>query len=240
MELTIKIAGALASVMVLGAILGAVLLLSYAQLTGPKQRPELPRGFFARVIALELAETPEQVKNILDQPDRDARSEIRKGTYVDFVFIAAYWLLFIALSALLAQRDITLAIPLAVVAAVCATAAAQVDFLENLRLFALLDLSPEASDTEISWVAKGVRDAALLKFGLSFVAAALLAQVFLWHDDWWLLGIGILYLIAAAIGLFGVWRYPVAVQWGFLLLALGIIPIAAALTLIPHKITTGS
>jgi hypothetical protein len=74
---------------------------------------------------------------------------------VDLIFIAAYWLLFIALSALLAQRDITLAVPLAVVAAVCATAAAQVDFPENLRLFALLDTPPEASDTEISRIAKG-------------------------------------------------------------------------------------
>jgi len=99
------------------------------RLTGSKPEP---------AIALELAETPEQVRNILDHDGRDVRGGIRKATYVDFIFIAAYWLLFIALSALLAQRDIPLAVPLAVVAAVCATAA-QVDFLENLRLFALLD-----------------------------------------------------------------------------------------------------
>jgi hypothetical protein len=159
---------------------------------------------------------------------------------VDFIFIAARWLLFIALSALLAQRDITLAVPLAVVAAVCATAAAQVDFLENLRLFALLDTTTEASDNEISWIAKEGRVAALLKFGLSFVAAALLAQIFLWRDDWWIFAIGILYLIAAAIELFGVWWYPAAVQWGFFLLALGTIPIAVIFTLIPHRIVASS
>jgi hypothetical protein len=227
MELTVKTAGALASAMVLGA----VLLVVFMRLMGSKPEP---------VVALELAETPEQVRNILDQDGRDVRGGIRKATYVDFIFIAAYWLLFIALSALLAQRDITLAVPLAVVAAVCATAAAQVDFLENLRLFALLDTAPEASDAEISRIAKEVRDAALLKFGLSFVAVALLSQVFLWRDDWWLHAIGILYLIAAAIGLFGVWWYPAAVQWGFFLLAIGIIPIAVVFTLIPHRIVASS
>ena len=54
MELTVKAAGALASTMVGGA----VLLFVFMRLTGSKPEP---------VIALELAETPEQVRNILDQ-----------------------------------------------------------------------------------------------------------------------------------------------------------------------------
>ena len=77
MELTVKAAGALASTMVGGA----VLLFVFMRLMGSKPEP---------VIALELAETSEQVRNILDQDGRDVREGIRKATYVDFIFLAAY------------------------------------------------------------------------------------------------------------------------------------------------------
>lgn len=88
-------------------VLVVTLLLVFRQLTRYKPKPKLPKGFlYNRTVALELAESPQVVGNILNQPGSDARGEIRKETYLDFVFIASYWLLFIGLSCLLVQRSL--------------------------------------------------------------------------------------------------------------------------------------
>jgi hypothetical protein len=152
---------------------------------------------------------------------------MRKGIKGDFVFIAAYWLFFIALSALLVQRGLALGVWLAlavafcaVLAAICATTAAQMDFLENLRLYALLDTPSDAPDTEIQRRIDDVRDAARFKFRLIFVATAALSPVFLWHAGWWL---------------FGLWRHRAAVDWAFFLMLFGVLAIAAAFNFIPRE-----
>src|SRR3954449_9660274 len=102
MEWTIRIIGALAALIVVG-----VLFVIFKQLRNPRPEPRhLPEGerFLNPMVALELAETPEEVTGIAGSPGSENRETMRKGIKGDFVFIAAYWLFFIALSALLVQR----------------------------------------------------------------------------------------------------------------------------------------
>lgn len=128
----------------------------------------------------------------------------------------------------------------AALAAVCATAAAQVDFLENLRVFTLLDTFPrglyhgQRLAEETKQKVKDVRDAALFKFELFFVATALLSPVFLWRAGQRLfVVIGVLFLLAATVGLFGLWRYRLVVAWAFFLMTLGVLAIAVEFDRLP-------
>ncbi len=227
MEWAIRIIEALAALMAVG-----ILLVIFRQLRGPK--PELPRGFLTRTVALELAESPEVAKAILGQPSSNVRKKVRGEVKGDFVFIAAYWLLFITLGALLVQSGFLGAL-LAATVAICITAAAQMDFLENLRLYTLLDTPSNTPEIEVQRRIDDVREAARFKFGLIFVATAALSPVFLRHTGWWLFGIGGLYLLAAAVGLFGLWQHRAAVEWAFLLMLLGVLWIAAVFNFIPRE-----
>lgn len=211
-----------------------VLFIVHGRLFGPEPEPRrLPEwGFVNPIVALELANTTDEVAGIVGKADSENRKTARNGIKWDFVLIAAYWLLLVSLSVLLVQRDLSFGAWFAVLAAVCVTAAAQMDFLENLRLYTLLDTPPDELEVQ---AVHDVRDAARLKFGLIFVAAASLSPVFLWRTDWWLFGIGVLFVLSAAVGLLGLWQYRAAVDWAFLLTILGVLAIAVAFNRVPRE-----
>lgn len=180
------------------------------------------------MIALELVEDLSQAKDLAPKlAERSA--QIRSGVSGDYVFIAFYWLLFMAFSALVTQR-FGVGLWLAVIGAVCITAAAQMDFLENLRWYALL----EAPGVEQRIV--DVREAARYKWWLSLLAIALVAIGLMWSSSGWPLIIGVLYLIPAVIGVAGLLLYGPLVQWAFLGLIPGIIVTAVVFTWFPDWI----
>jgi hypothetical protein len=98
------------------------------------QHDVLPRGFTSPVLAMEMARSMKEAKMIVGEPGHSDRSEMRAQQYMDFVFIAAYWLEFLLISILLTRRRFPFAKGLGVFAGLCATLAALLDVRENLAI----------------------------------------------------------------------------------------------------------
>lgn len=79
---------------------------------------KLPKGL-KPMLALELAESADELAGVLGEgPRGEANRQAARGELkVDFLFIAAYWLLFLAAGVLLSRRNLSWGIPLGVAAA---------------------------------------------------------------------------------------------------------------------------
>lgn len=159
-------------------------------------------------LAMEFVGDGGEVERFLGARDADGdsamRRKLRRSLAWDNVFIAAYWLLFTGLAALLAQRvGARAALWLAVFAAVCATGAAISDTVENARTAALLDA---ASVTKL--MLKGVAAASFEKWLLVGLATLVLSPVFLWRGERWSVvaggGLFLLYLTVGVLTLAGI------------------------------------
>lgn len=164
-----------------------------------------PYHFKYPVLAIEFIQTPEQLNTILGTKDpehnaRELRDEIRR----DYFFIAAYALLYVALSVLLAHRhQRRWAVYLAWVGAICGIGAALFDVKENIAIVNLLN-APTPDQQTVS----AIHFAAIVKWILSFITAAILALNF-YASDGWLLLTGIALRLTAVLGLVGLWYLPI-------------------------------
>jgi len=226
MATLVRAIGALASVMF---VLGVVVLIKQA--TGPKTAATLPLGLKSPGLAIEFAEF-DKIKGFLGElvnGDSPMRQKIRQGLYGDYVFIAMYWLLFAGMSALLIGRNHAWAVVAGVIAAVCATGAAIFDVVENLSTAALLD----AAEIQPALV-RNVVSAGFGKWFLLFLATLILSLVFLRKD--WLALLGVLYILIAVIGIYGLRRDPRFVERAFTLYFVGVLVIAIVFSLWPQKV----
>lgn len=224
METLVRAIGALAGVM---SVLGALVFV--AQLTSP--RLELPHGLKSPGLAIEFASLSE-VEGILGKReggDSPMRKQIRQGLYGDYCFIAMYWLLFVGMSALLAERSYKWAVWAGVIAAVCATSAAIFDVIENLSIAALLDVAEIQAD-----MIRNVASAGFGKWLLISLSTATLSLVFLRRD--WLVLLGGLYLLIGVMGIYGLLRNPRIVEWSFGLNFVGLIVVAIVFSAWPGKV----
>jgi len=180
-------------------------------------RPERYNGFLKPVLAMELVRSASDVESVFadvkkHMPQIEPKKFFGDGLKFDsYGFIPAYWAILMVFSALLSRHHFPRATWLGIAAGVCATAAALFDYLENSRMKLALD-DPQ--------LAAGVRPPSLWKWGSLFVTVGLLSAMFLWRRDW-AMAIGALYLLAALVGLAGLWQDRL-IEWSFVpLLAAG-------------------
>jgi len=162
------------------------------------------------VLTIEFMKTGDEVHKFLNgckedeklpcgrEDDSAMRQKIRRSLIWDNVLIAAYWLLFVGLSLLLAQRKWPggAALWLAAFAALCGTGAAISDTTENARALVLLDA--EKVTVPLHQTLAAASDEKWLLIGLATLA---LSPLFLWAGDTRSrLGGGALFLLYLAAG----------------------------------------
>lgn len=199
-------------------------------------------------LAMEFVEKASEVEDYLGPRDAEGdsamRRKIRRALAWDNLFIAAYWLLFAGLCALLAQRDFAVGVEwlrwwnpsvcLAVFAALCATGGAIADTVENARTSTLLDAAEITGP-----LVRGVAAASFQKWLLISLATLALATVFLWGVDRegliWGGGLFLLYVLIGVLTLAGIFGgRPRLVLVGFLLNFAGVIVIAVLFSVWPR------
>lgn len=171
----------------------------------PVEPDGLFRAFTKRGLAMELASSPDEVRRILGEEQNLWNREVmRQQQAVDFMFIAAYWLLFTLSAVFLAQRQFPHADLAAVVATLLATAGAVCDVWENVFI---LKITKATLDESAQPLIDQCRTAALWKWRLLFLAMLLLSAVFLGRKDWstlagvWFWIPGVLMAVAGVWGL---------------------------------------
>jgi hypothetical protein len=203
----------------------AGVLLLFATLPNLLKATTLPRGFHIPGLLLELVENEDEVKAVekVKLPDK-----IRRDLWIDTLgFIPFYTFLFLVIGYWLMKRDVPFAFALGVIACVGIVLVAGFDLLENARIFSVLKASsPQLVD--------GIRHAALGKWGLMFALVLMISYPFL-RSGGWLLAVGLVYLIAAVVGLLGVFWHRPLVEWGFMLVALSMLVSGEAVRYIPAK-----
>ena len=149
---------------------------------------EYPRGFRGPTLAMEFVQSPEQVDCIASRGARYLRPEL----VADRITIALYWSILICLSLFCWRSGLPGARGLGAAAALCVTAGALADLIENHGIGRLLD------GARAQEVIDGVRIAAYWKWGLLALAFALLSW-FLLSKGWWTRIAAVLFLLS------GVW-----------------------------------
>jgi hypothetical protein len=221
-------------------------------------QPEpLPNGFHSPILALELARTAAEARQVIGQEIDDPRREkLSLDTWLDFLFIAGYWSLFLALSVTMLHSHVALLPWLGGAAALCATGAAVCDVVENVRILGLLNRRlPHTPTPAVTERAAAIYRAAVAKWSFTFMAVALLSLLFLLNgraeatfdairragatsaaDVAWMVGAwltGGLFLIAAVIGIGCIDRINRGIEWAFWLLVLALPLGGVVLTLWP-------
>lgn len=195
----VRIIGVLASLVLVGAILmgvvGAMEFDPRALLGGQTG------GFSGPVMALEFVETKEQAHAILDPNNREP---MRRQIYLDFAWILFYGLLYLAVSALLSRRNCPWASYLAAAALIAGVGAAAFDLVENLGMLRVVN---DPTITQSTLAELHIRDAAIVKWTLTFVALAILAITF-YGLNRPLTRIGFFFSLTALAGFVGLWHKP--------------------------------
>jgi hypothetical protein len=163
------------------------------------------RGGNATLMQLELSGSPEQVEAIVQGPGAGAK-RLRHQLWVDYAFLAFYWLTFVGLSIALSREGGAWYDLLGLAAAVAATATAVLDVLENLRSSGLLALSRPSDQIRLQPV-EHLRQTSLAKWACSALTLAVLAALFLSGEG----ALVILGLVFLAVG--GLGGLAAAVAW---------------------------
>ena len=184
-------------------------------------------GIGMPALAIEFASGAGEVSTFLGKGDGRGDSAMRRKIrralkWDDFTIVPFYWLLFVGMAVILSRREWPgFAVWLAVFAALCATAGAASDFVENSRTRALLDA---AAVTEP--LVKSAASASFCKWLLVSLATLALSPVFIWPGDRRALLVGgvmlVAYVLGGALMLFGILgARPRLVQSGFVLSGAG-------------------
>ena len=163
------------------------------------------RGISSPVLAMEVARNIAEVDAILsDSPSAD-REAMRIKQYADFGFICTYASLYVVMSLLLMPQGRAIAI----FAAALGVLAAIFDVIENLGILRVVN-------TDLAHTTQAMIDAvrypSLIKWALASLALGLLAILFLRLKRAGPRIVGALYLIAALLGLYGLYDNAV-LQW---------------------------
>jgi hypothetical protein len=225
-----------------GVILCALIVLAlglpyYSKNVKKRKYPEraaLPGGLSKPMLALELVRSQAEVEEVLGKDTDESNIVMRNMLKEDlkgdsYAFIPTYWLLFVAMSWLLAHRHWDWAMWMGIAAGACITGAAIFDYLENSRMSAVLETSISNTNKEM---ALAISTASLIKWGLIFLATALLSALF-WRHNWIGL-ITILYILSAVVGFAGLIHRP-AIEWSSYLTAIATILVAVIFSGFPEK-----
>lgn len=135
--------------------------------------------------------------------DAARRRALRRGLWIDFGFLTAYWLAFVTVAVLLAHRG-HWGRWVGAAALLAATATTLLDATENMRTFGVLARHRSADVLPVMQL-RELRRTSLAKWAVSATTVALLATLFLQHG--WIHWLAVALLALAAIGVAGlVWN----------------------------------
>jgi hypothetical protein len=182
--------------------------------------------------AVQLGTEPGKVEAIVRVPGK--RRALRRGLWVDYAFVGAYWLAFVAVAVVLAHRG-GWGRWVGAIAVLAATATALLDVTENIRTFGVLarhrtgDVLPLMQLRELYRVSRA-------KWAASALTFALAAPLFVQHGR--IAWVAVALLVVALIGLAGLlWRPLLRV---FMLLDWLLAAAIAVLFLVwPHAVLWG-
>lgn len=168
---------ALAALLILTTVCMGLLSGKFESNTTETPAGQLPGGFSTsqRIIALEFARTPEDVRAIVGDLNHVNRQVMRKVIDVDTYFILAYGLLFALLGFMVARGESRWVCWLGFSIVICAIGTAVFDFIENSHIRQVIGTPLSATTTGM---VIATRDATLIKWCLFFVTAMLLAGAF--------------------------------------------------------------
>jgi len=182
--------------------------------------------------AVQLGTRPQDVQPIV--LDRRKRHGMRRGLWVDYGFIAFYWLAFVAIAVLVAHRG-GWGRWVGAAAVLAATATALLDVIENIRTFGVL-ARDRPHDVLPAMQLRELRRASLTKWAASALSFALAAPLFVQHGRIALVAVAL--LVLALIGFAGLrWRPLLRV----FMLADGLLAAAIAVLFLvwPHAVLWG-
>jgi hypothetical protein len=174
-----------------------------------------PRGIPSPVVALEVGRSVTEVDSILGEAPSPDRETMRIKQYIDFGFIACYVSLYAVLATFFRSS-------VAIAAAACGVAAGVLDVFENIAILRILDVP--LRDTTQAMV-DAIRHPSLAKWALAFLANGLFGYVFLQssrfqeNKPWLSRAIGTANLMAAALGIYGLFDNAFLVWAGVPMLA---------------------
>lgn len=178
----------------------ALAVVGFLQFGEPRFRgPANIRGMQSPVVALEFARGPGEVIQILGGLPSENRETMIVKTHLDFVFIAAYTLVFLTVSAILVSRG-GWRLWAGAAAAVLAAATGILDVVENLRILEIVDTPPQMLTEAIT---EALNTAAMWKWTCAFVAIGLQSTLFLLAAEWRVRVVGIVFLLCAVMGMVG-------------------------------------
>ncbi len=200
---TVLDASAIAAVV---AVLLGILLKMVASQFQPVHPDGFRQGFKTRGLAMELVRDPLDVELILGKENTWNREVMRQEQYVDFAFIASYWVLFLLTGLLLWGSHVPYAKLLAIVAVGCATVAAAFDIREDIFILKLTMADLVHPPKDLAGMIHSCRHAAIWKWSLLFAAMLSLSPL-LWYGHWkmgpsfFFCAAGILLAVAGLYGL---------------------------------------
>jgi hypothetical protein len=163
-------------------------------------KPERIRQVKAPMLAMEFVDSEPALQAIIGAPgstdpaDLDARRWLSANLRFDYGFIVLYWLLFVLIAGVMAQRDGRWMPWLGAAAALAITGAALFDVLENVRMTRVIQ-AVQLAGTDVA-------SAGFAKWLLSFVAIGLLSFAF-WGRGGWVWSIGVVCVAIAVVGVAG-------------------------------------
>jgi hypothetical protein len=199
-----RLAGALATL----CLALAVLLLGKPAFTNAS-RPA--RGITDPAVAIQVARSIGEVDLILSDAPSPDREVMRFKQRIDFVFIGAYTGLFFTLASLLMRAGGWgwMAGPAALI---CGAATALFDVMENRAILRILDIPLYRTPPQMI---AAIRSASTAKWDLTGLTLALLSGYFFSNPRWSVRLVGVLFLITAAMDLYGVRDNRFLVWQGF-------------------------
>jgi hypothetical protein len=192
-------------------IVAALAALTIALLVILNGKPEFsnasrpPRGIVNPVVALQMARDVNDVDAILGPAPSPDREAMRIKQNIDFVFIACYVALYLAMARMFGSR-------IAMVAAACGVAAGIFDIFEN---FAILRIVDTALDRTTQAMVDAIRIPATGKWTLTWIALGIFATLFWGRGGWLARSIAVLFGAAALLGIYGLFDNPFLVWAGF-------------------------
>lgn len=196
----------------------------------PRPKPAGLDNVRMPALALEFADSDEALYRIIgprestDPQVAALRAWYRTNIRADYAFIVFYWILFVLIAGVLAQRGSGWPVWAAGAAVLAVTGAAVFDVVENLRMSRVIET--------VQLAGNDVATAGFAKWLLSFIAIALLSLAFFGRAGWvWV--VGAVCLLIAGLGLAGlVWiriggREIWPVGAAFTLMMLVLLPLVA-------------
>ena len=187
-----------------------------------------------RILRVELGSDSAQLSQAVTADDNDGIAHniqmVVRNTYMDFVFILLYWLTFVGLAVLAGRMGKRI---LGICAALLITGAALSDLLENGAILTAMRVTPFTDA-----VAVDISEFSQWKWAFFFLASIILGlAIALNHHVSRMRRLsGVLFIASGVVGLLGIMRYRVSLEFSLWMIDVAMLLVAAALMLTLWKL----